>query len=260
MDAAVVQRLNQLNTQFYQKVASSFSATRQQAWPGWTQSWDSIEQNLLTPLPSSLSVCDMGCGNARFAQFCVQQLKHRVHLDYLGIDQNAQLLEYARQTLATLSPSDTFEVRQLDIVAALQGTQSLVSSIPLSFSLVVGFGILHHIPSADLRKKFVLQLAEQVMPGGLLILACWQFHHNPALMGRQLFPEQAGFSSTELEPNDFFLTWERDTQAVRYAHLVTELEQRELVADTGLHQIERLSADGKTGEENTYIILQKAAW
>lgn len=217
-----------------------------------------MDEKLLLNGVNSLQVCDLGCGNGRFGQFCVAQLKHQVSLSYLGVDQDPQLLEIARQTFAASPDTASFQLQHLDIVGTLVAGKTLASQIPLQFSLVVGFGILHHIPSQKLREAFITQLAELVSPGGLLLVACWQFHLNQSLLSRQLTAQQAGFDSAELETNDFFLTWERDTQAVRYAHLVTEIEQDELIRKSDLQLLERFTADGKTGEENTYLVLQKA--
>jgi hypothetical protein len=101
------------------------------------------------------------------------------------------------------------------------------------------------------------QYADVLSPGGLLVITFWQFHMNEALMARQVPPEKAGFQASELDPNDYFLTWERGEQAIRYCHLTDPTEQNILINQSGLRVLSYFTADGKTGQDNSYYILQK---
>ncbi len=262
MHNSTIVQLNRLNAHFYQTVATTFAETRQTPWPGWQKSWEVIAEKLLPKGTSSLAICDVGCGNGRFAQFCLDQLQNQVALDYLGIDQSSNLLAEAEKSLEqqpafpqTLSQIIRF--KQLDVIELLINKGSLSDAIALQFPLVTAFGLFHHIPSQGLRIQLIQQLAELLSPGGLLIITFWQFQFNEALMARQVSPEKAGFQATDLEVNDYFLTWERGQQAIRYCHLTDTPEQNLLICHSGLRVLSYFAADGKTGQDNSYYILQK---
>src|SRR5690349_13038237 len=94
MDAAAIQRLNAINREFYRTVADEFDTTRGKAWPGWMRLLPAVGH------PSELSVLDAGCGNGRFGVFLSQNLP-RTTIHYHGIDNNAALIDHARQAMAS---------------------------------------------------------------------------------------------------------------------------------------------------------------
>ena len=257
MNKATVLKLNQLNIEFYTKVAHSFSATRQSPWPGWEKCWEKIEAELLNQQAHTpLRILDVGCGNGRFGKFVSEKLNGRSPLEYDGFDQDWQLLEYAKESFAELEYHNPIEssFSQIDLLERLHEDEYL-SHTP--FDVVACFGVFHHVPSAELRLKFVKKLAQSVDFGGLLLISLWQFDRNSTLVSRAINPAKIGLSPNDLEENDYFLTWERDTSAIRYCHLVTKEEQDELIHASGLQLVDRYSADGKSDDHNEYLILQK---
>lgn len=256
MNTATIIKLNQLNKDFYQQVAASFSKTRQTAWPGWEKCWQIVDQQLRSSHSTALSIFDVGCGNGRFGQFCREHLDDQVLLEYVGIDQDERLLADAESSLNDLPATNCLLLPPVDIVEQLLTQQQLLINTQ-NFQVVACFGVLHHIPSQELRIQLVKHLSGYVEEGGLLLLACWQFDRNETLLSRQRSSEELGFTQKDLEENDHFLTWERELNAVRYCHLVDETEQDALIRESGLRLIDRFSADGKTNDQNEYLILQK---
>src|SRR5215216_2276581 len=92
MDQDTARHLNDINRHFYEVTAESFDQTRQSPWPGWEALLP-----YLAPQQAPLSVLDVGCGNGRFGVFLTKHLGIDVH--YHGVDNNAALLERARQAL-----------------------------------------------------------------------------------------------------------------------------------------------------------------
>jgi tRNA (uracil-5-)-methyltransferase TRM9 len=230
VNVETIQRLNQLNAEFYNTTADHFDLLRRNAWPGW--------HRLLPYLQSPLNVQDVGCGNGRFGWFLA---KHVNVLHYHGIDNNLRLLEHARVTLQQLN----------DVVLE---ERDLIENPPSmgAYDLVGIFGVLHHVPGAEQRLKLARILAERVAPGGLLIFACWRFHEYERYRDRLIdWPE--GWIR---EKHDYLLDWKRGTQALRYCHYINDDEHAELVAATGLTEIETFRADGETGDVNRYSILR----
>lgn len=246
MTLTTVRKLNELNQQFYHTVALAFSESRSQAWEGWLSVLPFIYQN---KAKSSLSVLDLGCGNGRFGQFLSQQLPD-TKLLYTGTDSSSTLLAIAQQKLKGLN-NLSLNTSQQDLVEDLISNRN---SQLTQYDLVVAFGVLHHIPSNDLRQKFMEQIANSLTPNGVAIFSLWNFIEIPNLMARAVSPEQFGFSSSDLEKNDYFLTWERGPQTIRYCHYTDPQEIKESLKKAALLPIKTFFADGKNHQLNHYII------
>ncbi|MEM6528720.1 MAG: class I SAM-dependent methyltransferase, partial [Chloroflexota bacterium] len=214
-----INRFNRMNKHFYEVTAAHFDATRQQPWAGWGK--------LLPHIPAGrpLRVLDVGCGNGRFGLFLAVQLTGHIH--YTGVDNNAALLGYARDALAT----------QENITVTLRETDVIVTEGELAparqFDVVVAFGVIHHVPGDENRARFVQQMAACVAPGGVMAFAAWRFMDNERLRKRTVsMPDDMPH-----EPGDYLLDWKRGETALRYCHFVDDAEHTQLVAATGLDEI-----------------------
>jgi SAM-dependent methyltransferase len=258
VDETTRRRLNAINNAFYQRTARSFDETRGQAWAGWSR--------LLPHLKAyqHLSVLDVGCGNGRFGLFLADNVKFpdaEAHISnsdlspqhsallYHGIDNNPTLLELAREKLAGVRG-----------IAVILEARDIVENPPDAgeYLLVAAFGVLHHLPGFEQRQQLVQSLAQRVAPGGLLAFACWRFYEY------ERFRARIGTMPSDLrvERHDYLLDWRRDVAEddnppLRYCHYVDDDEQAELVAATGLTEIETYRADGASGDMNRYTILRK---
>ncbi len=255
MTNETIRRLNQLNQQFYNSIATEFSHTRSHPWSGWRKLYPHLAWLFDPPgqAPAKYPILDVGCGNGRFAPFLAESYPHH-HFQYLGIDSNQALLTDAQQHQKALSNLEcSFE--QLDIVEALLNHQNW-PSVNQQFKLITMFGVLHHIPSLVLRQQLLTELAQKLLPNGLLILSTWQFVYAGNLMKRRLQPEQLGFDAKELEPNDFFLTWERGKSEQRYCHWVNDLEITNLIQKTEFERVDHFSGEGND-QLNSYLVLRR---
>ena len=72
-DIATLRQLNALTSQFYERKAASFSATRQAPWRGWSRALDIIAQTDGTFGRHPLAVLDLACGNLRFERFLAER-------------------------------------------------------------------------------------------------------------------------------------------------------------------------------------------
>lgn len=245
MDDETIRALNAINRRFYETVAADFDATRQTAWQGW--------ERLLPFLKPSLAVLDAGCGNGRFGVFLAQRLGKQ-HLRYIGIDQNAALLDRARQSLTGIDA----QFEQRDLVEQPSG-DSLGA-----FDLVALFGVLHHVPGAERRLALLRSLADRVAPGGLLAFTEWRFMAAGVAdrFRARIVPWDAvlwGGGGGAVEAGDYLLDWRRGVQAgtapaLRYCHYVDDAEHVRLVAAAGLNPIAEYRADAA----NLYTILRRA--
>lgn len=250
MQKITISQLNQLNIDCYQTAADDFDQTRQTAWAGWQE----VARHIL-PLPERAVVLDIGCGNARWAEF-VHQYTPTSDWQYIGYDVTASLLAKAETKLSSLGIQH--QLHTVDLIDSWLNLKPVRSFSPNTADLVVAFGFIHHVPSFELRRTFLTHAAESLKPGGQLVVAAWQFTDSPKLVTKQVAGAKLGFPETDLEPNDYFLSWSSDPAQpqYRYCHLVTASEMAELTADLPLNLKTEFKADGQTGQLNHYWVWE----
>ena len=232
MDAETQRRLNQINRDFYRRVAADFDGSRQKAWPGWGRMLDVVD----LPLES---VLDIGCGNGRLARFLAERQADA--FTYIGVDNNAELLAYARRQAARVK----LELMEGDVI---------LGALPeRSAQLVALFGLLHHVPGRARRRELLRAAAARVAPGGWLALAAWRFYEQERFRRRILpWPDDIA-----VERHDYLLDWRRGERALRYCHYIDDEEHAALIAAAGLPVIADYRADGAEGRLNRYTILAR---
>ena len=243
MDIHTISALNQLNADFYTTTAKEFDTTRNHIWPGW--------ETLLTHIEPSTTktILDLGCGNGRFGAFAFENFDYLTH--YTGIDSNPTLLEAARKTLSPQKEKVT--LNQENILETLL-TNKLLSFDSQTFDLITVFGVMHHIPSTQLRKIFLKKLASRLNPGGQLVFTTWNFIEFERFTDRLIAPTKLKIDTNQLENNDYFLDWRRGEQAIRYCHAYTTEEVADLLKGTPLQLVTTYRADGRENEVNTYYV------
>jgi tRNA (uracil-5-)-methyltransferase TRM9 len=248
VNANTVNKLIQLNDQFYQTFALQFSLTRQRLQAG-------VQKILQEGFPShpllilkESNILELGCGNGELARV----LADRGHQGrYSGLDFNAKLLEQARQSLPENFPG-SFHLANL----ASPDWEHSLSHCP--FDLVLAFAVLHHLPGEELRRKVLEKVHRLLSPQGFFIHSEWQFLNSPRLRERIQPWEQAGLSSAEVDPGDYLLDWRQGGYGLRYAHHFTEAELEELAHQTGFHILETFHSDGYGGKLGLYQLWKPA--
>jgi SAM-dependent methyltransferase len=251
MNLETIKKLNKLNLDFYQTIADDFDQSRQQPWEGWRVL---VEKDAFKRCSS---VIDIGCGNGRFANFI-----HNYGIThYFGSDSNPALLKQAQQ-YATLF--DFFKLKKIDFISTLIEesthifpTEELAGLNFPTQKLFSVFGVMHHVPSFELRKLVISKIEAAMQENDLLAVSCWQFTKIPNLMARQVSPNTVALKPDELEKNDYILDWQRGSNAYRYCHQVTTEEMNKLLEQSNLHIVDQWDSDGKTNNLNTYYLLQK---
>lgn len=239
MKLKTIQSIKALNSRFYQIVAGEFASSREYFWEGW---YELVASSEVFSKPY-LNVLDLGCGTARFAQFLaqeVQQIKHN-KVAYRGVDFSNELLVRAVQPCSI----DSYTLLHSDIL----------NSIPNSkYNLIVLFAVMHHIPSVAAREQLLNRVAHNLAPGGVVCLTTWNFLENERWQSRFIEPVRIGVDPADLDSGDYILDWRRGMHAFRYCHAFTEGEVAALLPNS-LRIAHSFTADGKTGEGNTYYII-----
>ncbi len=247
MNQAVIERLLDLNAEFYQTFAFQFSQTRLRLQPG--------VQRILARLDPNATLLDLGCGNGQLARALIRQgFRGR----YLGLDFSEGLLHEARAGLAAMqppSPGGSFEFLACDL--ARPGWSAWLP--PIQPTVILAFAVLHHLPGANLRRQRLRELRALLPPNGCFIHSNWQFLESARLRARLQPWEAAGLSQAEVEPGDYLLDWRRGGRGLRYVHHFSESELTALAAETGFHIHETFSSDGENGALGLYQVWQPAA-
>lgn len=247
MNKQTIQKLNQINEDFYTKIATSFDESRAKPWDGWYKSIPLISNTFSSSSPE-VNIFDIGCGNGRFGEFLVNNLPD-FKLTYKGIDSNKQLLGSAQQKLENTDLSFTLE--QQDILSLIKQSSAKIQQ----FDVIAIYGVMHHIPSFNLRLELLNWCHTHLKQEGLLLLSFWQFTTSKQFK-RHVQPSQfkeINIDKEELEPNDFFLDWQRGEKAIRYCHLITEEEEQHLISSEKWEYKEHFDEDNS----NHYIFLKK---
>lgn len=248
MDAQTIHILNQLTTNFYARCADSFSATRERPWDGWERLLDVLAPTLARPCAS---VLDIGCGNLRFEEFLSE--RSSANLSFWCVDNCPQLLP----------SSANVRFQELDIVSNLE-EDTLVESLDApACDIVCSFGLFHHVPSEALRLRLLDAMLDKASPGGLVIVSLWQFEKDARLFEKARATTRKALEDyplLHLEEHDWLLGWQHDDRALRYCHSFSDEELEGLVehAETRARLVDSLLADGKSGELNRYLVLEKS--
>ena len=283
MTRTTMRALCQLNTEFYERNAASFSQTRTAPWEGWRRCMaacgfdDSdgaaLGQSMDTQIADS--VLDIACGNLRFEMFLANAYPH-IDWSFFAVDNCEPLVASGQEDIAK-KVHFTCEDIVSNLLEGLPAAEpanipALAAATP--FDLVVSFGFLHHIPSFDLRRQFLLEALSQVKPGGYLVVSFWQFLNDPAKRAkieqthvealaffagcaetrtndREALDRGVGSSSSDnpnpsclkppaffagsLEPNDYFLGWKNEPGNYRYCHHFSNEEIDRIIAALAPH-------------------------
>ncbi|MCA1552842.1 MAG: class I SAM-dependent methyltransferase [Chloroflexi bacterium] len=224
-----MRKLLQINREFYTRFAVSFAQTRSAA--------RSQLQPIMPYLRDGVKVLDVGCGNGRVAERAEQ---HGLTLRYVGVDASAPLIEMARTRTAPLQRVSASLV--VADVSACDWTDALRPYAP--FDVALALGLLHHVPSFDLRARVLRAIGSLLREDGVLAMSNWQFTRSARLRGKVVPWHTLGMDERELEAGDVLMDWKRGgALAYRYVHLLTPDEMQALGAQSGFDVVEQFEAE-----------------
>lgn len=252
MDERTVRALGAINRSFYRESAGEFDASRSAPWPGWDPLVEILDGRRLL---RRLRVLDAGCGNGRFAAFLAERLgSAAAAVCFDGVDSSEALLDRAKER--TL-PFSHLAWHTGDFVAD-------PGCLPdADYTLVVLFGVLHHVPGAATRRALLCQLGARLAPDGLLALTSWQFEAFARFRDKLVSFEDYNRTAAEpidtgqLEPGDHLLPWgDAETTPVRYCHFTDDRGSERLLNDAGFETVATYTSDGRHGNLNRYLICR----
>jgi SAM-dependent methyltransferase len=235
MQEEIVRKLLALNRDFYNEMAEPFAESRVRPQPGF--------HRLLEELPQPCDyLLDVGCGDGRLGRFL--QARRAIKW-YTGVDFSAELLVKAE----AITMGD-FHQRDISRPSSLYGLGQ--------FQAIACLATLQHIPGAANRQLLVAEMARALMPDGRIFISTWQFLGNERQQRKIIDWATVGLTDQDVEPNDYLLTWQRESYGLRYVRLIDENEMSRLAAGAGLRVVGQFRADGREGNLSLYTILEFA--
>ena len=278
MDEAFAKQLCQLNNRFYEQNAASFSATRQSGWPGWGKCLDVARPNRQTQTQpnetgnaskppngqNKLYLVDLACGNLRFEAF-LERAMPQARLSALAMDA-CEGLPVARSDTRFLR-CDIIEELSKEALGEALGKALGISCADGSFEgadMAVCFGFMHHIPLPEWREQLLEAMLGAVKPGGFVCASFWRFADDEGLAEKAQRTHaqgclELGFNPAAFNEGDFLLGWKNREGSYRYCHSFTDTDIDELAASLppSTRTAARFRADGRTGNLNEYLVLQR---
>jgi SAM-dependent methyltransferase len=236
VNAAIAERLIDLNRRFYQERGRDFSETRQRLQPGVVRILDSLQGNE--------SLLDLGCGNGELARE-LSRRKH--HAPYLGLDFSLPLLSEAGRK--RISFPVRFQTADLAHLSMLPADETASQS---HWSVVVAFSVLHHIPTRERRLDLLRQVHRWLKTRGMLVISNWQFAASPRLSERIQPWDALGLTADDVDPNDYLLDWRHGGLGLRYVHQFDEAELADLAKASGFAVTETFLSDGADRRSGLY--------
>lgn len=245
MRSEVVQRLLELNREFYQSFAAEFAETRRRIQPG--------VQRAVKRIPRQTSLLDLGCGHGELANYL-----NRTGFTgrYVGVDSSPALLDLVDPKL---DPAH-YRFLRADLAGAgwSAAVRNAVESDRVRFRSACAFAVLHHLPGNELRQRMLAELRQLLAPDGELLLSVWDFPASPRLRGRVRPWSEIGLQPDQLEPGDTLLDWRHGGRGLRYVHHFSGSELRELAESSGFRVVDQFRSDGENGRLGLYQIWRLA--
>lgn len=214
----------------YNSIGYEFSRTRSFIWEETRFLFDNY-------IKKGELVLDIGCGNGRYFE-----LVKNKEAAYVGIDNSQKLVALAKERY----PNTDF---------MLSDALSLPFS-PERFDKVYSIAVFHHIPSYELRLKFLSEIKKVLKPRGVLILTVWKFHRweEYRLLIKYSILKMIGKS--KLDFKDILEPWGNKIE--RYYHWFSRAELKNLLEKSGFKVKETgIIKNRKGNRQNIYIIAEK---
>lgn len=224
-----VQKILNQTKDIYDEVADKYSSVRSGPW----KEMDFLFGKFLR---SEDKVLDMGCGNGRFYQSFIDN-----DVSYVGIDNSENLIKIAQSEYP-------------------QGEFVLASALNLPFSAetfdcVYSIAVLHHMPTKELRIRFIEEAKRVLKVGGYMVITVWDMTEKAEQQKKPF--NIFNLFENRLDEGDIFIPWYGAQDC--YFHSFSMEELRALIEGCGLIIEEKGEiAIGKKPYNNLYVVAKKA--
>lgn len=205
----------------YEKIAESFSQTRQNFWQDMSFIKEYIQEND--------KILDFGCGNGRL----IELIKDK-KVTYLGVDVCKKFIKIARQKY----PQHKFKVIKLNADFGFKQNDK--------FDSVFSIGVFHHFPKGKTREIILQRLRASLRPNGFLIMTVWDLER----------PKYQKYFSKNNEGQVPFKNNQGETIFNRYCYRWKLAELKDFIATAGFKIIKAGHTRRNNQPANLYCIAQ----
>ena len=243
METEALVQLNRINKEFYQDFADSFSRTRWKIQPGVA--------SILEKIPENGNWLDIGCGNGNLAR---EWVKKGYQGFFCGIDFSHGLIADARKNVHALNDKQKIAFYQVDL-----NQNDWMEKIPaVNWDGIFCFSVLHHIPGKRSRRSLCERVRRLLSADKICYISVWQPLNSPRLSKRIISWESVGIALNKVDSGDVLLDWrahrsvDLDKPALRYVHIFSEDELKNLARESGFIILRSYYSDGKEGNLGLY--------
>ncbi len=248
MKEKTINKLLQVNNEFYNKNSINFNRTRKLHWRGW----ENLNFDII--LKNKKELLDIGCGNGRLIKFLLDfyQLEFS-KIKYTGVDYSDNFLILAQEKFSSLQ----------NVKFICDSFFKIFTSKTDKFDVVTAFAIYHHIPGSVNRFQFLKKIYNILNDDGFFIITFWQFKKcrklRKKIISMPVILKQIDIDIEDLETNDFFLNF-NDSDIPRYCHYTDDKELDKIktfLVDIGFKLLNEFTSDGSENNLNKYLLLKK---
>ncbi len=235
MNKDIAQKILEDNKKLWNVIAKKFDLTRKINWPELKDL-----ENYAKP---KMKILDLGCGNGRLFEL----LKDK-KIDYTGIDDSKKLIKLAKKKYPFVPPL------RGGINKFLVGNALKLPFKDNSFDLIYSIAVFHHIPSKELRLRFLKEAKRVLKRDGRIVLTVWYLWSRKyiRLIVKYSLLKLAGKS--KLDFGDLYVPWQNKYQ--RYHHAFRKKELIKLFKKAGV-KIEKAKYLKRRGKKTNVLIIAK---
>lgn len=180
-----------------------------------------LKLNLIGDVREGERVLDIGCGNGLMVPFLLDRGAF-----YVGVD--------IAENLTAIAEKRYEEAVQSGRARFLRGEATELPAADSGFDVALSFAVLHHLPSAPLRRKFFAEIRRVLRPGGRVKITVWNLLNEWA---REKFDIAMQLGNKTF--GDVYIPWKGTGSMLvnRYVHQFSEEELRGLAEDAGFRDI-----------------------
>ena len=235
MDKVYAKKISEDTRRNYNLIADDFSRTRRNLWPELSFLKEYVE--------NGDKILDLGCGNGRLAELFKDK-----EIEYVGIDNSEKLIELAKNRYAT---------EKIRFIA----TDGVNLPFPDSyFNKIFSIAVLHHIPSRELRLKFLNEAQRVLKKDGIVVFTVWNLWQKKGIKFQIKFFFLKILGLSRLDFRDVLMPYAaKNAKVLRYYHAFTkkELSNLFLKAGFGTDKAGLLSRGDEKGDYYNYHIIAK---
>lgn len=184
-----------------------------------------VKMKLIRNIKAGMRVLDLGCGNGLMAGPAMKRGGQ-----YVGADISSKFIALCKKRYASY-----VKTQQAEFVTAEAVKLPFKNNF---FDFAFSFAVMHHIPSSELRLKFLQEVYRVLKPGATAKIDNWNLHED---WGRKRFKidEQLKNTPADHDYGDVYVSWKatRGKDLPRFIHIFSDQELKDLARTAGFKKI-----------------------